>query len=295
MQWIICSTKESCSRSLFIVTNTVPIWINCTGQSACDSSVFYYGGSARVDHVCDEMYTCHYTTFYAFNPFHLHCNDGWACKSSALIDLVPPASGQVSITLGEDSTGSSSVASMSVFSFYHQGQIFYCIESCIIGDIAIHYGLKFDEYCNADESSCISAQSAISDDIYGAYTIMDTLSGAYGTNYDFSAYTMHTNVLLVLATRTLSSTTFTPPTMDDSSAIVSVLCVECYSVTLDFSSVNNAILTGARMYASQNAVVEGPSGTFMVNSRHTNAIYSTQFNLDAYTNVAIRINALQTD
>eukprot|EP01083_Nonionella_stella_P121378 364649_1 len=291
---IICSAYQGCYDSLFIITNTVPIWVNCTGDNACSYAVFYYTGSAYVDHVCDGYYACALATFYAFNPFHLNCKGGsYVCRESGLIDLVPPASGQVSITVSGLSVRGA--YRMSVFSFYHQGQIFYCIESCIIGDIAIYYGLKFDEYCNADESSCISAQSAISDDVYGAYTIMDTLSGAYGTNYDFSAYTMHTNVLLVLATRTLSSTTFTPPTMDDSSAIVSVLCVECYSVTLDFSSVNNAILTGARMYASQNAVVEGPSGTFMVNSRHTNAIYSTQFNLDAYTNVAIRINALQTD
>eukprot|EP01083_Nonionella_stella_P223246 795832_1 len=292
---IICSAYQGCYDSLFIITNTVPIWINCTGQSACDSSVFYYGGSARVDHLCNDTYTCHYTTFYAFNPFHLHCNDGFACKTSALIDLVPPASGQVSITLGEDSTGSSSVAGMSVFSFYHQGQILYCPHSCNKGEMTIYYGLKFDEYCMDDDSSCISAQSAVSDDVYGAYTIMDTLSGAYGTNYDFSAYTMDTNVLLVLADYKLESaaTTFVPPIMDDNSTILSVICVECRDVTLDFSSVHNAILTGAKLYASSNAVVEGPSGTLMVNSRHPSSIYRTQFNLDAYTNVAITIHSLQ--
>eukprot|EP01083_Nonionella_stella_P181045 647282_1 len=286
---IICSDDNGCDGAVFHIENTVPVWVNCTAIYACRDVTFRYAGSAYVEHVCDSQDACPDSTMIVFNPMHLNCKDGsYACSGVQVVDFVPPASGQVTITI----SGTLQYFAITVFSFYHQGQILYCINApCDWDDVHIYYGLKFDEYCLADDSSCISTQSAIADDVYGSYTLVDTLSGTYGTDYDFSSYTMYTNVVFVLVGPDKS--TFYPPTMYYSTSIVSVICKECSWQTFDFSSANHAVLTGAKLYATQGATVHGSSETFMVNSYITMSIYDTTFYLDSYDDVAITINALQ--
>eukprot|EP01083_Nonionella_stella_P042299 114336_1 len=290
---IICNSTDGCRDSIFYITNTAQIAVYCIGRYACYDTIFYYAGSADVDHLCYGNGACSYMTMYAFNPMHLTCqahNDGGydSCRTTGVIDLVPPLSGQLTITVD-----GSDAHQMAVFSFYHQGQIYNCLNSCHMSSFVVYFGPKFNEYCYLDDAACLTAQSTISDTKYGEVTIMDTLSGDYGTTYDFSAYDMTTNVLLVLLDFNNEHTAFYPPVMSgDSSTFVSVICVKCGSVDLHFASINHAILTGAALYSTSRGSVEGPSASFMVNSYFVFSIYRTTIQLGSYDNVDVRINTL---
>eukprot|EP01083_Nonionella_stella_P105537 303576_1 len=287
---ILCNEPDTtgCKDSIFYVTNTVPIWVNCTATRSCEDSVFYYAGSADVHHICHGDGACYDVMIYALNPVHVHCKDHSdgghdSCRTAKIIDFVPPLSGKVTLTIeGDDGYD------MTVFSLYHQGQIYNCINSCDLTNVIIYYGLKFNEYCDASDTSCITAQSLISDTVYGPFTIMDTLSGAYGTSYDYRDTQMGTNVIMALLND--NEDTFYPPVMTDNSTFLSVICYHCRFVTFDLSSVNNVILTGAKMYGTNGATVHGPITSFMVNSYSTLSIYDTTFNLNNFDNVDITIN-----
>eukprot|EP01083_Nonionella_stella_P181580 650864_1 len=146
--------------TLYTSKTDIDVHVNCGPSSnvegVCESARFYYLNQGQSTHNCELKDDCRKTMVYGISAVTLVCKEPHSCyRTSFVLPSDEQLNQQSSLTVFPGGT----YGTIKVFSLYPFNN-FISVDGATLDGIYFVYGMRFNQYCIASDTLCMSAVPA---------------------------------------------------------------------------------------------------------------------------------------